>query len=166
MLFLLQQPKQTKTDARHSYGLLHVSHPSHPVHHGPLGSVWHCTSHQCCETLFIFCQYLLSIKILWVLPRRKQVFTINYYLHFTRETDKVPTRWFVQHGEPSWDYKNILQSPACVISGQFYHLPKTEYCIFPPWAFLIHLQKVLSSHRYCLAFSEIEIDPKPQGKLP
>ena len=49
---------------------------------------------------------------------------------------------------------NVLEFPACVISGQFYHLPKIEYYIFPPWVFLVHLQKVLSSHRYCLAFSE------------
>lgn len=136
--------------------------PSHPVHHGPLGSVWYCTSHQCCETLFIFCQYLLSIKILWV-PQKKASVHNKLLPAFTRETDKVPTRWFVQHGEPSWDYKNILQSPACVISGQFYHLPKTEYYIFPPWVFLIHLQKVLSSHRSCLAFSEIEIWPRAPG---
>lgn len=41
-----------------------------------------------------------AFTILWVFLRRKQMFTVNYYLHFTWETDKVPTRWFVQHGEP------------------------------------------------------------------
>ena len=159
--FCYSSPSRLR-DARHNYGLLHISHPSHPVHHGFDIVLLIRVVRPCSSSVNIY----WAFKILWVLLRRKQMFTINYYLHFTRETDKVLTRWFVQHGEPSWDYKNILESPACVISGQFYHLPKTEYYIPPPWVFLIHLQKVLSSHRYYLAFSEIEIDPKPQWKLP
>lgn len=51
---------------------------------------------------------------------------------------------------------NVLEFPTCVLSGQFCHLPKTEYYILPPWAFLVHLQKVPSSPRYSLAFSETE----------
>lgn len=46
----------------------------------------------------------------------------------------------------------------------FYHLPKIEYYGFSLLIFLFHLKKVLSSHSYCLAFSEAGNDPHaPEG---
>lgn len=57
--------------------------------------------------------------------------------------------------ESSW-----ISLPCYLV--QSYCLPAIEYYIFPLWIFLVYLQKVLSSHSYCLAFSETENDPDPR----
>lgn len=58
-------------------------------------------------------------------------------MHFTRETDKVPTGWFVQSGEPCWDSRGVLKVPACAVqcsSTIFLRLNITSFLLGYFWS--------------------------------
>lgn len=53
--------------------------------------------------------------------------------------------------------------PSLCCSVQFYHLPKIKYYIFPPWIFLIHLQKVCHWIIIVWPFQRQRMTPHPRG---
>lgn len=58
-------------------------------------------------------------------------------MHFTRETDKAPTGWFVQRGEPRWDSSGVLKFPACAVqcsSTVFLRLNITSFLLGYFWS--------------------------------
>lgn len=79
-----------------------------------------------------------AFKILWVSAQKKTNFFLkNCYRHFASETNKAPIGWLVQFREPSWDYRNGLAFPACVIqcsSTVFLRLNITSFLLGHLWS--------------------------------